>query len=111
MAPLPPPTPAITKQEELNEIFVEFLGTRNAYFQPDENIKMEYPAIVYEVDYQDVIYADNTAHRRTDRYQVTAIDRDPAVPVRKKIETLPYCSFSRTMVSEGLNHWIYTLYF
>lgn len=111
MAPLPPPTPVTTKREELNEIFVEFLGTRNVYFQPDENTKMEYPAIVYEVDDQAVVYADNTAHRRTDRYQVTAIDRNPDVPVRTKIETLPYCSFSRTSVVEGLNHWIYNLYF
>ena len=111
MAPLLPPTPVTTKREELNEIFVEFLQARNVYFQPDENISMQYPAIVYAVDFQAVSYADNFAHRRTDRYQVTAIDRNPDVPVREKIETLPMCTFSRAFVSEGLNHRIYTLYF
>jgi len=111
MAPLLPPTPVVSRREELNEIFVGLLGTRNVYFQPDENTRMVYPAIVYEMDDQAVIYADNAAHRRTDRYQVTAIDRDPDVPVRRLIETLPYCSFSRTYTGEGLNHWIYNLYF
>lgn len=111
MAPLPPPTPPTSKREELNEIFVEFLGTRNVYFQADENTGMQYPAIVYEIDGQDVIHADNNAHRRIDRYQVTLIDRNPDVPVREKIETLPLCTFSRAFALEGLNHRIYTLYF
>lgn len=111
MAPLPPPTPVTNRREELNEILVEFLQSRNVYFQPDENILMSYPAIVYEVDQQNTIYADNSVHRRTDRYQVTAIDRNPDVPVRTLIETLPMCTFSRAFPSEGLNHRVYTLYF
>lgn len=111
MAPLPPPTPVTNKREELNEIFVEFLQSRSVYFQPDENVKMQYPAIIYAVDYQATAFADNSAHRRTDRYQVTAIDRDPDVPVRKKLETLPMCTFVRAFKSEGLSHRIYNLYF
>lgn len=114
MAPLPPPTPPTSKREVLNEIFVGFLGsetTRNVYFQADENTQMKYPAIVYEVDGQDVIHADNYAHRRVDRYQVTLIDRNPDVPVREKIEKLPMCTFTRAFALDGLNHRIYTLYF
>lgn len=111
MAPLPPPTQPTSKREKLNEIFVEFQGSRNVYFQADENTGMQYPAIVYEIDGQDVIHSDNRAHRRVDRYQVTLIDRNPDVPVREKIETLPMCTFARAFVLEGLNHRVYTLYF
>lgn len=107
----PPPSPVTSKREELNEIFVGFLNTRNVYFQPDENTKMDYPAIVYEVDSQDVIHADNRPHRRIDRYQVTLIDRDPDVPARLSVETLSMCTFTRAFVSAGLNHRIYSLYF
>lgn len=111
MAPAPPPpTPVTTKREELNEIFVEFLGTRNVYFQPDENVTMKYPAIEYEIDDQDAIYANNNPYRRIDAYQVTLIDRNPDVPVREKVETLK-ARFVRAFASEGLNHRIYSLYF
>lgn len=112
MAPQPPPpSPPTTKREELNEIFVGFLGTRQVYFQPDDKISILYPAIIYELDDQEVIYADNRSHRRTNRYQVTAIDRNPDVPVSEQIEQLPMCTFSRAFASEGLNHRIYSLYF
>ena len=106
----PPPTPVTSKREELNELFVDFLGTRNVYFQPDANVRMQYPAIIYEIDDQDAIYANNDPYRRTDGYQVTLIDRNPDVPVRLKIETLR-ARFVRAFVSDGLNHRIYSLYF
>lgn len=110
MAPAPPPTPVTTKREELNEILVGFLGTRNVYFQPAENVKMQYPAIVYSIDDQDAIYANNNPYRRQDAYQLTAIDRDPDVPVSKKIETMR-ARFVRADVVDGLNHRIYFLYY
>lgn len=111
MAPAPPPpTPVVTRREELNEIFVSFLETRNVYFQPDENVKMQYPAIVYEIDDQDAIYANNNPYRRQDAYQITLIDRNPDVPVKDKIETLN-ARFVRAFAGEGLNHRIYSLYF
>lgn len=106
----PPPTPATTKREELNEILVGFLGTRSVYFQPDENINMSYPAIVYELDDQNAMFANNTPYRRQDAYQITLIDRNPDVPVRTKIETMNV-DFVRAFRSEGLNHLIYSLYF
>lgn len=106
----PPPTPVTTKREELNEIFVGFLGTRNVYFQPDANVSMNYPAIVYAIDDQNTIYANDNPYRRIDGYQVTLIDRNPDVPVRFKIETLR-ARFERAFVSEGLSHRIYSLYF
>jgi len=108
---LEPPTPVLTRRDELNEIFVEMLGSRNVYFQPDPNYIMDYPAIVYEMDGQHAAFADNSPWRRKDRYQVTLIDRDPDVPVRRKIETLVECTFTRSFVSSGLNHFIYSLYF
>lgn len=107
---LDPPTPITTKREELNQILVEMLGSRNVYFQPDQNTKMAYPAIVYEVDDQYAIFSNNSPYKRQDRYQLTLIDRDPDVPVRLKVETLN-ASFSRAATVDGLNHRYYSLYF
>lgn len=111
MAPEPPPPVLfLNKREELNELLVDFLGSRNVYFQPDENIRMQYPAIVYEIDDQDAIYANNNPYRRQDAYQITLIDRNPDVPVRAKIETMR-ARFVRASVVDGLNHRIYFLYY
>lgn len=111
MAPLDPPTTPANKREELNELLVSFLGSRQVYFQPDDKVLIQYPAILYELDDQNVIYADNRTHRRTNRYQITVIDRNPDVPVSQLIEQLPMCTFNRAFPSEGLNHRIYSLYF
>jgi hypothetical protein len=107
---LDPPTPVTTRTEELNEILVGFLGSRNVYFQPDQDIKMAYPAIVYQVDDQYAIYSNNAPYHRKDRYLLTLIDRDPDVPVRRKIETMN-ASFVRADVIGGLSHRYYSLYF
>jgi hypothetical protein len=98
------------KREELNELLVEFLGTRNVYFQPAPNVQMQYPAITYEIDDQDAIYANNNPYRRQDAYQLTLIDYDPEVPVHVKVETLR-ARFVRAFPVDGLNHRIYSLYF
>lgn len=107
---LNPPTPVTNRREELNELLVSFLGTRNVYFQPDANVRMQYPAIVYSMDDQAALFANNNPYRRTDGYEITLIDRDPDVPVRIKVETLNV-DFSRAFVSDGLNHRVYSLYF
>lgn len=106
-----PPRPPQNRREELNEIFVGFLGSRQVYFQPDDAIVLKYPAIIYELDEEAFEYADNEIHRETDRYQVTVIDRDPDVPASKKIKRMRYCSFDRMFREDGLNHKIYSLYF
>lgn len=106
----PPPSPPTNRQEELNEIFVDFLQTRNVYYGADENTSMDYPAIEYHIDDQDAIYANNAAYRRTDAYQVTCIDRDPLVPARRKVETLN-ASLNRVYALDGLWHYVYSLYY
>ena len=106
----PPPSPPTNRQEELNEIFVDFLQTRNVYFGADENTNMEYPAIEYHYDDQDAIYADNNPYRRVDAWQITCIDRDPSVPVREKVESLN-ARFERAYSQDGLWHRVYFLYY
>lgn len=81
------------------------------YFQPTENVQMEYPCIVYQRDFQDTKFADNTSYNGAQRYQVTAIDRDPDSVIVPKLNQLPLCKFTRFFVAENLNHDVFTLYF
>jgi hypothetical protein len=82
-----------------------------SYFQPQPNVTMVYPAIVYEIDLTDTKFADNKPYSRTDRYQVTIIDRNPDTDLRNKVAALPMCTFRRRFATSGLNHYIFDLYF
>lgn len=87
------------------------LGSEHVYFQPPENLKMVYPAIVYQRDYLVNEYASNIPYRQTKRYQVTYISRSASEVVSDKISALPMCTFSRFFAADNLNHYVYSLYF
>jgi hypothetical protein len=84
---------------------------KNAYFQPPENIQMQYPAIVYERSGTRSEYADNSLYRGTKQYQVMVIDRNPDSELPDQVERLPLCSFERWFAADNLNHWVFTLFF
>lgn len=85
--------------------------TEKVYFQPPTNIQMEYPCIVYQRDSSKSEYADNRPYMHAKRYQVTVIDRDPDTTLSDTVEALPYCSFIRAFATEGLNHYVFNLFF
>lgn len=93
-------------QEKLEGI----LGSRNVYFQPPSDKKMQYPCIVYQLDNVWAQYAANRPYVRTKRYQVTWIGEDPDDDTPDKIGALPMSKFSRFFTSSGLNHHVYQLY-
>ena len=96
---------------ELHEILVKILGSDQVYFQPPETIKMKYPCIVYGRGSGDTIFADNSAYRFTQRYQITVIDRDPDSKIPEKIADLPMCTYDRHYNIDNLNHDVFNLYF
>lgn len=93
-----------TKLEELLEL-------RHVYYQPPENVKMEYPAIRYSKKKPDVKRANNKIYTKTNCYEVIVISRKPDEPVIGKIEELPMCEWDNHYVVDNLNHDVFTLYF
>jgi hypothetical protein len=85
--------------------------TDHVYFQPPENIQMQYPCIVYHRDFAEAEFADNSPYRRTLRYMVTIIDRNPDSDIPTRVADLPMCTFNRFFTADGLNHDVYTLFF
>lgn len=79
------------------------------YFQPPP--RMEYPCIKYERDESWVSRADNLMYLFKKRYQVTVIDRDPDSAIPDMVEALPFTRFQRFFPKDGLNHWVFSLYF
>lgn len=97
----------LSLQRELEEI----LGSRNVYFQPPENIKMNYPCIVYALSRIDLKYANNQPYTIHNRYTLTLIDRNPDTKLVSKIIKLPTCSYDRHFVSKNLNHYVFNIYY
>lgn len=87
------------------------LGPEKVYFQAPSQDQMEFPCIVYAIDSEDTKFADNNPYNRTLGYQVTVIDRNPDSEIVGKVASLPMSSFRRFFVVDGLNHFVYNLYF
>lgn len=100
-----------TRRLELHEILCEILGSRNAYFQPPESIKMNYPAIVYSLDDIENLFADDGVYLSKKRYQVIVIDKDPDSTLIDKVAALPTSQYNRHYTQDNLNHDVFTLYY
>lgn len=85
--------------------------TENVYFQPPNNITLQYPCIIYKRDFADTKFADDRPYNHTLRYMVTVIDRDPDSEIPSKIAELPMSAFIRFYTADNLNHDVYSVYF
>lgn len=94
-------------QTKLEELF----GNRHVYYQPAENLQMEYPAIRYSKS--DIIFqnGDNIKYMSRICYDITVIDEMPDNAVINKILELPYSSFDRHYKANNFNHDVIKLYF
>lgn len=96
---------------QLQSLLEVLLGSSNVYFQPPATSEMRYPCIRYEPDIADTAYADDLPYRRTKRYQVTVIDRNPDSLIPDKVAQLRLCKHSRFFTANNLNHHVFDLYF
>ena len=99
------------KRLELQKKFEDILGSRNVYFQPPSNVRMEYPAIVYTRTNLEPIRADNGIHKLTAEYEVVVIDPSPNSLTIYKIAHLPRCRHTRHYEQDNLNHDAFQLYY
>lgn len=81
------------------------------YFDPEENITMEYPCITYKWDYAEMTHADNNPYLLHKRYMVTVIDRDPDTAIAPALAKLPLCTFNRSYPMDNLHHFVFNLFF
>lgn len=80
------------------------------YFQPPSNVKMVYPAIVYELERVVKKRADNKSYLQDRRYQVTLITKNPDDPVFDALASLVHSEFERFFTTDTLNHFVFNIY-
>lgn len=96
---------------DLHAILTDILETDQVYFQPPATVMMKYPCIVYKRDYELTNYADDNPYKRTKRYLVTVIDKDPDSKLPDKVADLPMCVYDRFYTADNLNHDVFKLFF
>ena len=100
---------------ELHEKFMQLKEDgiiKNAYFQPPENLKIEYPCIIYSLDGDYHRYANNMMYRNVNRYAVTFITKSPENTLNDWFaQYFNMYSFDRRFVNDNLHHNVYNLYY
>lgn len=96
----------------LHEIFCEILGSRNAYFNPPESLRLKYPCIVYSKGAPSVRRAGDEIYKFKDRYEVVVIDDDPDSTIADTmLYSIKYCQIDSRYTADNLNHTKLTIYY
>lgn len=98
----------IALHHELEALFGDSV---HVYFQPPENLKMVYPAIIYERYNIDINYATNSVFNTTTEYHVTIVDSDPDSLLVDKMSKFKTAQFVRHYATNGLNHDIFKIFY
>ena len=96
---------------ELQQKLQDLIKSNHVYFQPPESIKIQYPCIIYELEGDDVIFANDNPYKRVKQYQVTYIDKNPDSRIPDELALWQMCRFNRSYPADNLNHWVFFLYF
>lgn len=98
--------------KELREIQEANWGYQHTYFEPTEEVRMKYNAIVYKRNDLNVRRANNRSYSIRNGYQVTVISRDPEDPVPVAIQDhFERCAPGRFFMKDNLYHFPFTIYY
>lgn len=98
----------------LHKILCDILGSEHCYYSPPTSLEMVYPCICYDFSGNYTKHANNNIYIKKRIYNVIVIDEDPDSIIPDMIldaNDIPYCSYDRTYVSDGLYHFALTVYF
>lgn len=95
----------------VHQMLVDVSGIDNIYFQPPENIKLKYPAIIYSIDDIDNRFAGNKVYNQERAYQIIVVDKDPDSIIVDDISTMDGIAFVRSYISDNIYHTVFKKYF
>jgi hypothetical protein len=95
---------------DLHAKLVSTLGPPGSvYFQPPENQKIVYPAIVYRLSDISASHADNNPYIARRQYECTYIYTNPDDEMVDVLARLPTSRIDRTFIIDGLYHAVYNI--
>ena len=96
----------------LGDILEEKFDVRNVYFNPPEDVKLQFPCFVYfRSSSHRILRANNTSYKFTQGYKVTFIGRRPDDSFIEEMTSRRYVGYNTSFMADGLVHDEYTIYF
>lgn len=95
---------------DLLHLLQQAVQHNRVYFQPPENLKIGYPAVVFHLSKIEIGHASDVPYKGAKEYSVTLITKDPEPDVIDEILKIPYSSLDTTYISDGMNHFVFTVY-
>ena len=77
------------------------------YYQPPEDVKLQYPCVIYKLASFTSRYADNLPYHQYVHFDVTYITRSPKSTVPVELVKTPNFNFDRYYVVDNLHHYAY----
>ena len=96
--------------DEMRTLLVSAVGHNNVYFQPDSNIRMSYPAVIFKWKAVDTNHADNAPYKQDSAYEVVVVDFYPDTKAVLNLLKMPMSKFDRQYVADNLYHTTFTIY-
>lgn len=95
---------------ELHNTLISTTGINNIYYNPPENIKMNYPCIRYKRVDVTSKKADDIKYIVHDRYELVIISSKNNDDIVNKLLSIKYMEYDRSMIINGLFHDYMTIY-
>lgn len=96
--------------KDLLHLLQQAVQHNRVYFQPPENLKIGYPAVVFHLSKIKIDHASDVPYKGAKEYSVILITKDPEPDVIDEILKIPYSSLDTTYISDGMNHFVFTVY-
>lgn len=94
----------------LHQKLIDILGSGNVYYNPPETLKMNFPCIVYSLNYIERIDADNNMYLDFTKYKIVLISKKVDHPAVKELMKLPLTRYSTRYTKDGFYHDAFILY-
>lgn len=95
---------------DLLHLLQQAVRHNRVYFQPPENLNIGYPAVVFHLSKIEIDHASDVPYKGAKEYSVVLITKDPEPDVINEILKIPYSSLDTTYISDGMNHFVFTVY-
>lgn len=95
---------------DLLHLLQKAVNHNRVYFQPPENLKIGYPAVIFHLSKVKLDHADDVPYKGAREYSVTLITKEPEPEVLDEILTIPYTTLDTTYIVDGMNHFVFTTY-
>lgn len=95
---------------DLLHLLQKAVDHNRVYFQPPENLKIGYPAVIFHLSKIKLDHADDVPYKGAREYSVTLITKEPEPEVLDEILKIPYTTLDTTYTADGMNHFVFTTY-